>query len=210
MKLPSAEALAVIAIVAALVVCALTIWATRRWGKRRNRLLFEYNSAALIPHRENPTNLLKVTYRDMEVAEPHLVTIRLRNVGPSDIATPHFDDGRPITIRLNAVMYGLTGGTYPVRNIVSSAVGADGELSVGPHLLRRNEEWIFEAVVQGDARPELDSPLVDTDVVDPGAYYMAQTARAIIWQTLMGALEAASHPLIALPLPRSGDHKSRP
>lgn len=201
MKLPSAQVLTVIAIVLAVVIGALAILATRQWGTRRRRLLFEYSTTPLIPPTENSTNLLKVTYRDFEVAEPHLVTIRLRNVGPADIATAHFDAGKPIVIRLNAVMYGLTGGTFPRRNTVSTAVGADGEVRVGPHLLRRDEEWIFEAVVKGDAQPALDCPLVDTDVVDPAAYYIGRTAWAVAWHVVTGTMNQLS--VISLPLPRS-------
>lgn len=181
MEMPSAEVLTVIGIVSAVLVGSLAIWGTRRWGTRRRRLLFECNSTSLIPPSEDTQRLLKVTYRDLEVAEPNLVTVRLRNVGPADIASIHFDAGKPLTIRLNAIMYGLTGGAYPTHNTVSTAVGARGEIGVGPQLLRRNEEWVFEAVVSGEARPELESPLVDTDIVDVETYYMRQGYKDAFW-----------------------------
>ena len=31
-------------------------------------------------------------------------------------------------------------------------------------LIRRGEEWITEVVTEGEAKPKLDSPLIDTDV----------------------------------------------
>src|SRR3712207_4896455 len=86
-----AEWLALGALVVALLALPLTIWATRRWGERRSRLLFTYRSVPLLPRGDR--QLLKVTYRDLDVPEPHLVTLRLRNVGPKDIASGHFDQG---------------------------------------------------------------------------------------------------------------------
>jgi hypothetical protein len=62
-------------------------------------------------------------------------------------------------------MYGITSTSHP-RYTVSGAIGSEGVLKLSPLLLHRGEEWVVEAVVQGDITPVLESPLIDTDVVE--------------------------------------------
>jgi hypothetical protein len=52
---------------------------------------------------------LAVTYRDFEVKDPYLLTLRLVNVGPSDVSTSHFDGGRDLVIELGCKLFGLLG-----------------------------------------------------------------------------------------------------
>jgi hypothetical protein len=159
------DILAVIGIAVGVIAVVVGVLAARRWGNRRRKLLFEFRATPLIPPTaSDPQGLLKVTFRDFEVPDPHLVTILLRNVSPADIATDHFDAGRPLVIRLNCQMYGITATTHRDAT-ASTAVGADGVISMGPLLLRTGESVVIEAVVSGAGAPELDSPLVDTDVV---------------------------------------------
>lgn len=151
----------------ALVVGVATVLATRRWGTRRRKLLFRYQSASLLPTDSRP-GLLEVTFRDIPVPNPHLVTIRLQNVGPSDVATHHFDGGRPIRVVLDCKFFGVTSTTHPSAT-VSPAIGSDGWIEMRPMLLRRGEEWAVEAVVEGDPAPTLQSSLIDTDVEQGGS-----------------------------------------
>jgi len=74
-------------------------------------------------------------------------------------------------------MYGLTGTSH--SNTVSPAIGAEAIIQLHPQLLRRGEEWIIEAVVSGTPAPELDSPLIDTDIVSEPAY-AAEIARGFL------------------------------
>jgi hypothetical protein len=172
------EILGIVGIVVGIVAIITGVLAARRWGNRRRRLMFEFRSAPLIaagsPDR---SGLLKVTFRDIEVPDPHLLTIRLANVGPADIATDRFDAGRPLVIRLNCTMYGLTATSHPDA-ITSTAVGAEGVIQLRPQLLCRGEERTIEAVVSGASDPELDSPLIDTDIVS-GPAYAAELARGL-------------------------------
>jgi len=162
----AAEWLALAALVVAVVAIPLTLWATRQWGERRARLLFTYRSVPLLPRGD--IQVLKVTYRDFEVPSPHLVTLRVRNVGPKDVASSHFDQSRPLRIDLKAKFYGLVDAS-PVNErgaIEMDAIGTDdGHVSFKPALLRRNQEWTAEVLVSGDSQPELTSSLIDTDVV---------------------------------------------
>ena len=87
------EWLAVAAIVVAILVGIATVIVTRRAGNRRRRLVFACDVAPLLPpgHEEGP---LQVTYRDLPVEDPHLVTVRFRNVGTLDVASEHFDGAK--------------------------------------------------------------------------------------------------------------------
>ncbi len=160
------DALTAVGILVGVAAIVAGIFAARRWGNRRKRVLFDWRSAPLITH--NAPHL-KVTFRDIEVSDPHLVILRLRNIGPADVASEHFDASRPVVIRLNCTMYGVTSATHP-QATVSTAVGADGVVQMEPHLLRRAEEWIVEAVVAGSPDPILESSLIDTDIVDAPSY----------------------------------------
>jgi hypothetical protein len=108
---------------------------------------------------------LKVTYRDIEVQDPHLVKITVKNTGPGDVASEHFDARKPLIIKLNCTMFGLTSTTHPTST-ASSSIGAPAVICLGPQLLRRRETWVIEAIVGGQGEPELFSPLIDTDLVN--------------------------------------------
>ncbi len=133
-----------------------------------------------------------MTYRDIPVKDPYLLTMRLVNVGPADVASSHFDGGRDLDIDLGCTMYGLlrppTGdGTLTT---VSTAVGSSpGVISLQPGLLRRGSEWMVDVVVSGMPSPTLDNPLIDTDVVDPPTYRM-QLASSVAWRAAKAALTA--------------------
>lgn len=159
-----ADWIGIAAVIIAFVVGVATVLATRQWGNRRRKILFIYNKTALLPKGRQP-GPLQVTYHDIPVKDPHLVTLSIKNIGPSDIGSEQFDAKRPLTIRLNCTMYGLTSNSHPSSS-TSTAIGEQGVLELRPQLLRRGEEWTTEAVVEGEANPELDSPLIDTDTVN--------------------------------------------
>jgi hypothetical protein len=146
---------------------AAAVLAARRWGNRRGRLAFEVQSTPLMPGGESGrAGLLKVTFRDIEVTDPHLVTVRLANVGPGDVASDDFDAGRPLLVTLNCTMFGITASSYP-EPVGTTAIGGEGKIELPPTLLRRGEEWIIEAVVGGYPVPKLDENfLINTDIVE--------------------------------------------
>lgn len=156
--------IALAALAVAIVGVGATIFATRRWGNRRRRILFAWEAAPLLLI-GGDRDLLQVTYRDIPVEDPHLVTVRVANIGPSDIASRHFDADRPLVIRLNCTMYGLTRNSHP-KDTISEAAGAEGIIQLRPLLLRRGEEWVFEAVVKGEPSPLMVSPIIDADIIE--------------------------------------------
>ncbi|MBD2764458.1 hypothetical protein IEE91_04445 [Kocuria sp. cx-455] len=141
-----------------------TIFATRQWGTRRAHLAVEVYANPLLPV-DARSGLLEVTYRDIPVEEPHLVSVTLRNVGPRDVATKMFDGGRSITVKFDHTFYGIT-ATQGDFEITSPGIGAkEGAIvSMSPGLLKRGESWSFSAVTSGPVDVTVDTPLIDTDV----------------------------------------------
>jgi hypothetical protein len=168
-------------IILGVIGIVVTIAAARRWGNRRRKLLFSFESAPLLPPGPN-NGLLEITYHGFPVEDPHLVTVRLQNIGPLDIPSGQFDAESPLTINLNCKMFGVTSNRSGAR-VVAPAIGGDGFLQIGPQMLHRGEEWVVEAVVQGDAEPTLDSPLIDTDIVE-GPSMLEQVAEQLAGITL--------------------------
>ncbi|GAA3548896.1 hypothetical protein GCM10022235_15650 [Kribbella ginsengisoli] len=165
----SAEAwLALGALVVAVVAVPSSIWATRRWGTRRAQLQVSVRSLPLLPEDMRP-GLLEVTYRDIPVDRPHLVSVTLENVGPRDIPSSAFDGGRPIYVAFDQTFYGLTSTSGGVRTL-SPAIGtraADAVVELAPGLLKCGEVWSFSAVLSGPVKVSVKSPLIDTDLQRP-------------------------------------------
>lgn len=183
----TSDLIALIALVAALVIGVGAFVAARRWGTRRGRLLFDYDATSLVPATAAASNLLQVTFQGVAVPQPHLVTVRLVNVGPRDIASSHFDNGAPLCIDLGCMIYGIVKTSHPVRT-VSGPVGSADPLQLAPGLLRRREEIVVEAVVSGVPQPSLSSPLIDVDVIDGEAFDWRKDLARTVWESFVLAL----------------------
>jgi hypothetical protein len=159
------DPLALSALVVAVVAIPVAVLATRQWGNRRAQIEFSSSSTPLLPDKVG-RGLLAVTYRDIPVDDPHLVTVSVRNVGPRDISTAMFDSGQSISIRFDQTFYGLTvvsGGAHTL----SPGVGASPEEATvlfEPGLLKRGDAWSFSAVLSGPVGVSIEAPLIDTDV----------------------------------------------
>jgi hypothetical protein len=174
-----ADVLATIGIVVTAIAILVGALAARRWGTRRRRVLFEYGSTPLIPQVQlgaKAREYLKVTYRDFEVDEPHLVDIRLKNLGPSDVSTSHFDAGKPIELHLKCKLYGVTENSVP-DSVLLPAIGSLDPILLQPRLFKKEESWSISAIVSGNPTPTLVSTLVDTDIVD-GPTYAQELAKS--------------------------------
>jgi len=167
--MPSMDAPWIVATAIAIVAIIVGFLGARHYGTRRRRLAFGWSATPLIPVDQPHGPLLQVTYADIPVDDPYLLTLRLANVGPLDIATEHFDAARPLRIDLDCTFYGLTSLTSPGTTLstTTGAIGGEGYIEIAPGLLRRGTEWSIEVVVGGPPAPVLTSPLIDTDVVDP-------------------------------------------
>jgi hypothetical protein len=168
----------------ALVAIPVTILATRRWGNRRAVLTYTVEVNPLLPEADQ-TRGLAVTYRDMAVPNPHLVTITLANSGSRDITSESFDAGRPLLICFTGTFYGLTASSGS-PSLTMPAIGTAGEnaaLEFRPKLLKRRESWTVSLIVGGAFEATVDSSLVDTDLrfVNPDS---ATYQRAIVMAML--------------------------
>lgn len=153
------------ALVVAVIAIPVAIWATRRWGNRRGRISVSISSTALIPE---GSSRLEVTYRNVAVHSPHLVTVVFRNSGPKDISSSMFDSGKPTAVSFDTTFYGVTSVQGGV-NLISRAIGAtppDSIVEIAPGLLRRKAEWSFSAVVTGPVEVAIASTLIDTDLIE--------------------------------------------
>ncbi|SFR18697.1 hypothetical protein SAMN04488564_104895 [Lentzea waywayandensis] len=158
--------LALAALIVAVVAIPIAVWTTRQYGTRRKKLLFLFEATSLMPEiKGSAANALKITYHDIPVDDPHLLTIRLENVGPSDIASNHFDSGKPVQVRLNSTLYGMLSATQPEHTVGPAMGTADAVVELTPLLFKRKDTWVVEVLVSGNPHPELVSTLVDTDVV---------------------------------------------
>lgn len=153
-------------VVVGVLAIAAAWWVGRRYGTRRRKLLFLFEATSLVPEIKGYAGSgLKVTFHDVAVEEPHLLTIRLTNVGPADVASSHFDAGKPVQVLLNSTLYGVLNATHGERTI-TPALGAENAIvELAPVLLKRKDTWVVEVLVSGAPAPELVSSLVDTDVV---------------------------------------------
>ena len=172
------DKLAIAGIVVAVIAIAVGIWAARRYGNRRGVMLFTCYSTQLIPDLPfSAKDLLKVEYRDIPVHDPHLLNLRLQNVGPRDIASSNFDAGRPVTIKTNSKFYGFVTLSHP-KQTVGRAIGSDGEIDIMPMLLKRAEVWEASAIISGAPNVEIDAPLIDVNVLDRKTFD-AKVARSL-------------------------------
>jgi hypothetical protein len=122
------------------------------------------------------------------------LSVKLRNTGPTDIASDHFNDRTPFRIDIHASVYGLTEVSHPTVTEVDVSTESTA-VSLKPMLLRRGAEWAFEAIVQGDPAPEHSSSLIDTDVFQARASDYRERRRDVTL-ALVGAAGAVVAALI--------------
>lgn len=130
------DTLTIIGIIVGLIAIFVGTWAVRKWGIRRGAALFTYQSTQLIPYLPLAArDLLKVEFRDVPVENPHLLELRLQNIGRRDIASGSFDSTRPVKIKTNTKFYGLISASHP-QCTTSTALGSDGIVGISPMLLK--------------------------------------------------------------------------
>lgn len=179
------DTLTIAVIVVAVIAIVVGFWAARRYGNRRGVVLFTHDSTQLIPDLPlSAQDLLKVEYRDIPVPDPHLLNLRLQNVGPRDIPSSSFDAERPVTIKTNCKFYGFVSLSHP-KQTVGPAIGSDGVIDIRPMLLKKAEVWEVSAIISGKPVVEIDIPLVDVNVLDKKTFD-AKVARSLLAGVLGG------------------------
>lgn len=171
---------AIAGILVTAVIGAIGIVVAIRYGNRRGKVALLTEVTPLIPSNLAKKAELEVTYRNIAVANPHLVRITLVNVGPRDIGTSHFDGGRPLQITLSSPIFGLVSSNMPGRTL-GSAVGGR-EIALTPGMLPRQRQWDVELIVDGNPEFDLDMPLLDTDVE-----WITQEREALLREAVLGS-----------------------
>lgn len=193
----TATALGIVAIVVTVVV-------TRRYGNRRAVLAWATETTPLIPDLAESSHL-EVTYRDIPVRDPVLVTVVMINSGPRDISSDMFDSSAPIKVRIGGEFYGMTRVEGDVA-MVLPAIGSKGDESVvliRPQLLKRRQSWSFSAVASGDTRVSVRLPLINTDEKE----LVPRDWSGTIWSPIGQALAEMGSPLadvLSFLVPRRG------
>jgi hypothetical protein len=134
-----------------------------RQGRRRNELVVSVKSQPMIVERDTEAgSAVSLRYDDQVVDDPHLLTAVLECVGPKDITSADFDQGKPITIALEVPMIALlrSDGLEIVENYRSTSI------DVLPNLLPKGKTFILSAITDGCPNARVTAHLIDTDVLD--------------------------------------------
>lgn len=162
----AAEWLAAAAILVAVIFGILTI---RGAQKRRGKLLVAHTSTSLLAEGAG-ARLLEVTFRDITVPDPHLITIFIKNIGPYDLTSEHFHEKEPLKITVQGTWYGVveqgrsTGGKL---KICTEGIGADNAVvRFLPDHIPKGEELVVKFIVSGPSSPVVTGALVNVDIIE--------------------------------------------
>ena len=137
------------------------------YGKRRRKLEISALKASLITATARRENNLKVSFNEHHVGDPNIVTIKITNIGPKDIASKDFDAEKPVKIGLGALVVSrLQMHDNEIANF--SEISEDSRhLLINPGKIAAGKTYSLRLLVDGDPRFELvDNPLIDTDVIN--------------------------------------------
>jgi hypothetical protein len=134
-----------------------------RAGRRRNELVVSVKSQPMIVERDTEAgSAVSLRYADQVVDDPYLITAMLECVGPKDITSADFDQGRPVNISFEVPMIALlrSDGLEIAENYRATSI------DVLPSLLPKGKTFIVSAITDGPPQPLVRAHLIDTDVVD--------------------------------------------
>ncbi|MFF0659261.1 hypothetical protein [Micromonospora tulbaghiae] len=123
---------------------------------------------------------VEVSRRGRILPNPHVITVLIRNTGRHAVASEQFDQGRPLTVDLQAPIEALLN---PAGGQAPSGVVVDGTtVCFGPELIRRKQEIPIQVLTSEWSNPEitLTEHLVDTEVrVQLGGFDQPRASRPI-------------------------------
>ncbi|MFE9235250.1 hypothetical protein [Cellulosimicrobium funkei] len=154
--------LGALGLLVAVVGIPTTVWVTRRYaGGRRTKVIASWTSVRMV--RRANLEGLEVRLRGAVLQDPHLITVTLRNLGPSDVATANFHGGNPLEIKLRGAravdLVGSTNATVPCT------LDSDGErLLLGPAHIPTKGGRSVVLLAEGQPRTLSFGDLVDVDL----------------------------------------------
>ncbi len=153
--------------IAGLVLTAVGLLAgvfyAKQGGRRRNHLVVSVKSQPMIVERNTKAgSAVSLRYADQVVEDPHLITVMMECVGPTDITSADFDQGKPVTIAFDVPMIALLRSDGLDISETYRATSID----VRPSLLPKGKTFIVSAITDGEPQPRVNAHLIDTDVID--------------------------------------------
>ena len=159
--------------VSGIIIAAFISWIiTRQYGNRRRKLLFTWDSVQLLPHDGPAKGALEVSYEGIRVDDPFLIKIVIKNLGPTDIATAHFDGGSSLRVEFPEGYVAALDSDLGAATMLELG---SGYVAIPPQLLKRNAIITLDVLVDGPSEPVLVSDIIDTDVVTADAAGVALT-----------------------------------
>ncbi|MET0702356.1 MAG: hypothetical protein ABWY93_22100 [Mycobacterium sp.] len=134
-----------------------------RQGRRRNELVVSVKSQPMIVERDTKAgSAISLRYDDTVVADPHLLTAVVECLGPKDITSADFDQGKPLRIAFGVPMIALLrcDGLDVAEQYRATSI------DVPPTLLPKGKTFIVSAITDGAPHAHVDAALIDTDVRD--------------------------------------------
>lgn len=109
---------------------------------------------------------LHISYRDEELADPHVLEIDLTYRGRKDIRSTSFEQGQPFCIDVGIPIIELLKAIYtPEQAPLPKVEAVETALQVGPSLMRKRQVMTFVILTDGpSARLTHESPLADVRV----------------------------------------------
>lgn len=167
-------------------------FAIRTYRRQFARRELQYSVSAVQLINEGAADArLRVMLGDVELAQPHLLTVTIRSTSRVDIPSASFDAGRPLIFSVSphiVSMGSIAAGTDTIQ-LSWAGVDIDGaarSVEMPPQLIRPDARGEFSAVVDGPPHVSVTSPIIDVPVVHLSSVSKSLPAAfraATIWAT---------------------------
>lgn len=134
-----------------------------------------------------------------QLTDPRLVRITVRNAGRAAVTSDMYDGGKPLRIGLGAQVIekledesSIPGVSKPSA-VLNTALKS---LEIGPGAIHRDQELIYEVLVDGQVSVEEESPLIDVRLMRVAE--AAAEASAVVGQIATARLAGAASGAAAL------------
>jgi hypothetical protein len=180
---------AVVSLAAAFITIAGSIIAYSAAMPRRSIVYGMPVSAPLISAPSGVKPGLRLLHGDEELADPHLLEIKLVCRGRRDIPSSSFDQDTPFCIDVGIPIVALLQTTFvPAKAPVPKVAALGSELRVGPSLIRKRQAIRFTVLADGPgARLTDQNPLIDVTVRQEAQEQARQSMlrKVITWAAIL-------------------------
>lgn len=144
-----------------------------RWA--RSRPIITYELAASIPFLRKIDGIktgVSVLHGNQEVADPHVLELKLVSKSGKDIPTDLFDQNRPLSIDVGIPIVALLKTKYePSQAPYPEAMTNGSALEIRPSLIRKRQIMTFFLLTDGPAKSLTEkNPLIDYNLRNATSY----------------------------------------